>query len=294
MPSDSRNASTVTQQRDNQHGAQRRGAPLPGGGPALYTRVMDHVTDRDEQILRIAMWSGPRNISTAMMRAWENRPDTQVVDEPFYACYLQASGAEHPLREETLAAGTTDWGEVAASLFAPLERGKRIHYQKHMTHHMLPQAPLDWIGGVANVFLIRHPAEVVTSYARGRAGIPALGELGYERQVELFDRVAELAGAAPPVLDASDVRADPRRALSTLCEVLGVPFDERMLSWPAGPRPTDGPWAPHWYASVWQSTGFAPPRPPAEPPAALLPVIEAAFPYYERLARYRLAPGDDR
>ncbi|HET6629067.1 MAG TPA: hypothetical protein VFG91_04800 [Woeseiaceae bacterium] len=250
------------------------------------------MTDSTDGILRIAMWSGPRNISTAMMRAWENRPDTAVVDEPFYACYLEASGADHPMREEVLATGKIDWDEVVASLLAPLGDGKRIQYQKHMTHHLLPQAPLDWTGRVANVFLIRHPREVVPSYARGRGGIPTLADLGYARQAQLFDRVAELAGAAPPVLDASDVLADPRRALSRLCEAVGVPFDERMLSWPAGPRPTDGVWAPHWYASVWQSTGFARPRPPREPPAELVPVIEAALPYYERLARYRLAHGE--
>ncbi len=258
----------------------------------MYTRGMD-VTNSPEGILRIAMWSGPRNISTAMMRAWENRPDTTVVDEPFYACYLAAGGADHPMREEVLAAAaTTDWNDVVASLLGPLGEGKRVHYQKHMTHHMLPQAPLDWIDRVANVFLIRHPREVVPSYARGRAGIPALEDLGYQRQAELFDRVAELTGTAPPVLDAADVLADPRRALSGLCATLGVPFDERMLSWPAGPRASDGVWARHWYAAVWQSTGFAPPRPPVEPPAALMPVIEAALPWYERLAPYRLARGD--
>ncbi len=255
---------------------------------------MHDATGNTDGVLRIAMWSGPRNISTAMMRAWENRPDTVVVDEPFYACYLRASGVDHPMREEVLAAGTADWNEVAVSLLAPLDGGKRVHYQKHMAQHMLPQAPLAWMERVANVFLIRHPREVVASYARGRGGIPTLEDLGYGRQAELFDRVAERAGTAPPVLDAADVLADPRRALAKLCAALGVPFDERMLAWPAGPRSTDGAWAPHWYASVWRSTGFAPPRPPtAPPPAELLPVIEAALPYYERLARYRLASGDN-
>ena len=250
-------------------------------------------THGEDGILRIAMWSGPRNISTAMMRAWENRPDTAVVDEPFYACYLAASGVDHPLRAEVLAAGTTDWDEVAASLFAPLKGDKRIHYQKHMTHHMLPDAPLDWIERVANVFLIRHPREVAISYARAREGVPALDELGFERQQELFEHVAEHTGSAPPVLDAADVLADPRRALTALCDVLGVTFDEHMLSWPPGPRPSDGVWAPHWYASVWRSEGFAPPRPPADPPAELVPVIEAALPCYELLASYRLAHGEN-
>lgn len=190
---------------------------------------MHDETHGTQDVLRIAAWSGPRNISTAMMRSWENRPDAVVVDEPFYACYLEASGIDHPLREEVLAAGTTDWDQVAASLFAPLGRGKRIHYQKHMTQHMLPEAPLDWLDRVANVFLIRHPREVAVSYARGREGIPALADLGYARQAELFDYVTERTGTVPPVLDAVDVLSDPRRALSALCGALGVSFDERML-----------------------------------------------------------------
>jgi hypothetical protein len=234
------------------------------------------------------MWSGPRNISTAMLRAWENRPDTEVVDEPFYACYLAASGADHPLRETVLAAGVTDWDAVVESLFQPLAPGRRIHYQKHMTHHMLAEAPLDWLERVASVFLIRHPREVVVSYARARGGVPRLDELGFARQHELFERVADRSGDAPPVVDAADVLADPPRALTALCGALGIGFDEHMLRWPPGPRPTDGVWAPHWYASVERSTGFAAPRPPAEPPAELLPVIEAALPFYERLLPYRL------
>lgn len=242
----------------------------------------------DDGVLRVAMWSGPRNISTAMLRAWENRPDTEVVDEPFYACYLAASGADHPLRKTVLAAGVTDWDAVVESLFQPLAPGRRIHYQKHMTHHMLEDAPLDWMRRAANVFLIRHPREVVVSYARARGGVPRLDELGFERQEELFERVAGWSGGAPPVVDAADVLADPRRTLAALCGALGIPFDEHMLRWPPGPRPTDGVWAPHWYASVERSTGFSPPRPPAEPAAELLPVIEAALPFYERLLPHRI------
>lgn len=239
------------------------------------------------------MWSGPRNISTAMLRAWENRPDAEVVDEPFYACYLAASGVDHPLRDEVLAAGITDWNQAIDSLFRPLAPGKTIHYEKHMTHHMLPDAPLDWIDRVSNAFLIRHPREVAASYARARNGVPGLDDLGYARQQEIFERVAGRTGTAPPVVDAADVLADPGRVLRALCGALGVTFDERMLAWPAGPRPTDGVWAPHWYASVRRSTGFARPQPPLDPASELLPVIEAALPYYERLAPYRLGAGEN-
>ena len=246
---------------------------------------------RDEPV-RIAMWSGPRNISTAMLRAWENRPDTAVVDEPFYACYLAESGADHPLREEVLAAQPADWDTVVASLTGPIAGSPRIFYQKHMTHHMLPDAPLAWMDEMSNAFLVRHPREVAASYSRGRGKIPGLDDLGYVRQQELFDRIAESRGAAPPVIDAADVLENPGRTLRALCESLHVPFDDRMLTWPAGPRPTDGAWAPHWYASVWRSTGFAEPKPPAEPLPELESVVEAALPYYQRLARYRIGTGE--
>lgn len=227
-----------------------------------------------------------------MMRAWENRPDTAVVDEPFYACYLAGSGADHPYREEVLAAHPSDWDTVIETLTGELPGAPAIFYQKHMTHHMLPEAPLDWIDTMSNAFLIRHPREVAVSYASARAATPTLDDLGYVRQAEIFDRVADRGGAAPPVIDGADVLKAPARALSALCAALDVPFSEHMLSWRPGPRQTDGLWAPHWYASVLRSTGFAPPKAPADAPPELAPVIEAAMPYYERLARFRLAAGD--
>ena len=256
-----------------------------------YTARMQNGT-HDEPI-RIAMWSGPRSLSTAMLRAWENRPDTVVVDEPFYACYLAGSGADHPLREEVLAAQSSDWDSIANSLTGPVDGEHRIFYQKHMTHHMLPGAPLAWMDRVSNAFLIRHPREVAASYARARARLPTPEELGYLRQQELFERVADREGAAPPVIDAADVLAKPARTLQALCDALGVPFDEHMLAWPAGPRATDGVWGSHWYASVWCSTGFGEPKPPSDPPPELEPLIETALPCYERLARYRLGAGAD-
>ena len=248
------------------------------------------VTDEcRSESLRIAMWSGPRNISTAMMRAWENRPDTAVVDEPFYACYLAASGADHPLREAVLEAQSTDWHAVSRMLTGDVPGGRRIFYQKHMTHHMLPEAPLGWLERVSHAFLIRHPHEVAASYVHARKAVPALEDLGYARQAELFDRIADGRGQAPPVIDARDVLERPESTLRALCSALDVAFEECMLSWPAGPRATDGVWAPHWYQSVWRSTGFGSPRPPPEPAPELLPVIDAAVPFYERLARHRLS-----
>ncbi|WP_207477108.1 sulfotransferase-like domain-containing protein [Arenibaculum pallidiluteum] len=239
--------------------------------------------------IRIAMWSGPRNISTAMMRAWENRPDTAVVDEPFYAFYLAETGLDHPGRDAVLASQSGDWREVAASLVEdPVPGGRRIHYQKHMTHHMLPGVGLDWTDRVRNAFLIRDPVEVVASYVQRRGSVD-LADIGVERQAELFDRAADRLGEAPPVVDARDVLVDPGTVLRRLCAALDVPFTEAMLRWPAGRRPTDGVWAPHWYASVEASTGFGPPPPePPALPAGLARVAEAARPYYERLRRWRL------
>ncbi|HYH21824.1 MAG TPA: hypothetical protein VD995_24730 [Azospirillum sp.] len=241
------------------------------------------------EAIRIAMWSGPRNISTAMMRAWENRPDTAVVDEPFYAFYLAQTGLDHPGRDAVLASQPTDWRAVAAALVeAPVPDGRPVFYQKHMTHHMLPAVDLGWTGRVRNAFLIRDPAEVVASYVRRRGSV-GLADIGIERQIELFDREADRIGRAPPVVDARDVLADPGATLARLCDALGVPFSDAMLRWPAGRRATDGVWAPHWYASVEASTGFGAP-PPAAPVLSgdLRRVADAARPLYERLHRWRL------
>lgn len=241
--------------------------------------------------LRIAMWSGPRNISTAMMRAWENRPDTTVVDEPFYACYLAATGADHPGREEVIASQPTDWREVVESLTGHGPERKAIHYQKHMTHHMLPEFGHDWLQHMSNCFLVRAPAQVVASYAETR-NAPTLSDLGFVQQAEIFDRVADRLGRAPPVIDAADVLRNPARMLAALCAALGVVFDARMLSWPPGRRSTDGIWAKHWYAAVERSTGFSPLGAGSKPvPRPLEPLVEAALPIYDRLAAHRLQPA---
>lgn len=238
--------------------------------------------------LRIAMWSGPRNISTAMMRAWENREDTAVVDEPFYAHYLQATGVNHPGREEVLKSQSTDAAEVAAMLTGPIPDGKPIWYQKHMTQHMLPDMPLDWLDQVTNCFLIRDPEQVVASFTIQRPDAAAW-ELGFEQQARLFDHVCDRLGHAPPVIDAADVLKDPRGTLGALCAKLGIPFTDRMLHWPPGPRASDGVWAPHWYAAVERSTGFAPYR-EREPKLSDFQweLADLCKAHYERLAKHRL------
>src|SRR5271157_4953429 len=250
-------------------------------------------------VVRIAMWSGPRNISTAMMRSFGARADCAVTDEPFYAAYLAATGLVHPMRGEVIASQPTDWRNVADALFGPPPEGKAIWYQKHMTHHMLPEFGREWSDQLVNAFLIRAPAAVLASYAHKRGDF-TLEEIGLPAQAALFDRAADRLGRAPAVVESQDVLADPRGMLTSLCEACRVPFDAAMLTWAPGRRSSDGVWAPAWYETVERSTGFAPPRQEAgldNLPDALRPVAEAAQPIYERLARYKLGVNketDDR
>jgi hypothetical protein len=238
--------------------------------------------------LRLAMWSGPRNISTAMMRAWENRGDCVVSDEPLYAHYLAHTGSDHPGAEEVIAQGETDWRRVVETLTGPLPESQPIWYQKHMSHHLLPHIEHEWIHGLHNVFLIRDPVDVVASYIKSRATVTA-DDIGLQQEAHLFDEVAQRLGAPPPVIDASEFLKAPEAHLRALCLHLGIAFTDRMLSWPAGPRASDGVWAPHWYAAVWRSTGFEAPHARA---AALTGeaarAADAARPWYEHLYRFRL------
>ncbi len=200
--------------------------------------------------MKIAMWSGPRNLSTAMMYAFGNRPDCAASDEPFFGAFLARTGIDHPMRDETVAAMENDPAKVAAALAGQPPGGKAHWYQKHMCHHMIDGFPLDWAETCVNVHLLRHPARVIASYIQKRES-PSLDDLGFTRQTEI---AAALPG---PIIDSADIRRDPQRALKVLCAEIGLPFDDAMLSWEAGPRPYDGAWAPHWYNAVHQSTGFA-------------------------------------
>ncbi len=239
--------------------------------------------------VRIAMWSGPRNISTALTRAFEARGDAEVVDEPFYAAYLARTGLAHPLREAVLASQPTDPRAVVAALDRLSPAGAPIVYEKHMAHHIAAAADLGWLTARRNAFLIRSPERVLASYARRREAVE-LADLGFVRAGELFAREADRLGAAPPVIEAEDVLADPPGLLSTLCAALDIPFLSAMLTWPSGPRTTDGVWAPAWYAEVERSTGFSPPSPDTAAPLdpRLRAIAEAARPHYQRLARYKL------
>ncbi len=206
--------------------------------------------------VRIAMWSGPRNISTAMMRSFGSRPDAFVTDEPLYAHYLQTTRRDHPGAREVLAHQETDWRSVVEHLTGPVPGGAAVWYQKHMAHHLVGDIELDWIDGLTNCLLVREPRAMLASLARV-LGEVTVEETGLPQQVMLYERLAE-RGAPPPVIVSSDVLKDPRGMLSALCGRVGIAFDDAMLSWEAGLRETDGVWAKHWYASVAESTGFAP------------------------------------
>jgi hypothetical protein len=241
-----------------------------------------------DSAVRIAMWSGPRVLSTAMMRSWENRPDTVVVDEPLYSYYLSTTGIDHPGREEIIASQPADWRAVVDAITCgPLPAGRSISYQKHMTHHLLDAVDRSLLSPLRHAYLIRDPRRLLASYSQVRTE-PTLDDLGLRQQVELF---REFGG---PVIDSRDVLAAPETALRALCAALDVDFDPAMLSWPAGPRDSDGVWAPHWYDGVRASTGFsAPPAAPADAGVAdrLLPLLETALPYYDEMARERLLVG---
>ncbi|HEX2593425.1 MAG TPA: hypothetical protein VHL34_18125 [Rhizomicrobium sp.] len=240
--------------------------------------------------IRIAMWSGPRNISTAMMRSFENRPDTAVVDEPFYAAYLIKTGLDHPMRDAVLMSQPLDWRRVADALTGPVPQGRAVFYQKHMTHHMLSDFGRDWIRHCRNAFLIRAPEAVLASYTEKRPDV-TLDDIGFRQQQELFDRECQRLGTAPPVIDSADVLRDPRATLTALCTALGIPFTDQMLHWPAGRRDSDGVWATAWYDSVEKSTGFVVQHHERRPRALspeLMHIADQAQPHYAALEKFRL------
>ena len=246
-------------------------------------------TNEARTATRIAMWSGPRNISTAMMRSFEARGDCAVSDEPFYAVYLQRTGSDHPMRDEVIASQALDPRVVASMLTGPIPDDKPVWYQKHMTLHMIEGVDRHWMSQVRNAFLIREPAAVLASYASKRADV-TLPDIGFVQQRELFDQEADRLGAAPPVVDAADILADPGRTLALLCEALGIRYTPAMLHWPKGRRRTDGVWAPAWYAAVENSTGFAAPSSKEAPALSAhhQSLAEQAQPHYDALAKHRL------
>ncbi|MCI5046596.1 MAG: hypothetical protein MRY59_03765 [Aquisalinus sp.] len=235
---------------------------------------------------RIAMWSGPRNISTTMMRSFGNRPDCAVVDEPFYSHYLEHSGLDHPMRRDILNSQPTDPHAVIADITAA--PGSPIRFFKMMTQHVTDKVKTDWLNQMQHFFLIREPVRMLASYAEKAADHQSV-YTALNREVDLFEVIKTQTGKAPPILDAQDILTNPQAMLSKLCDVLEIPFYPEMLRWPAGPRKSDGVWAPHWYKSVETSTGF---RPPATKhvtlPPGLQEIADACQPYYHKLYEMRL------
>ena len=236
----------------------------------------------------IAMWSGPRNISTAMMRSFENREDTFVSDEPFYAHYLKLTGIDHPMRKEVMETGNSDWDEVSQYLTGTIPQDKSVWYQKHMAQHNLPGVELDWTSRLTNCFLIRNPREVILSYSK-KYEITSVYQLGFPQQFELYDKIEQDSGMSPIVIDSKDVLMNPKNMLQKLCEKLEVPFSDKMLSWPSGKRDSDGVWGQHWYGNVEKSTGFqAYQKKEEEMPKEYTEIYEECMKYYQQLFEQRI------
>ncbi len=240
--------------------------------------------------LRIAMWSGPRNVSTALMRSFGNRADTVVCDEPLYAYYLERTGLDHPGAEEIIRRHESDWRKVAAWLVGPVEGDKPVFFQKHMAHHLLPEIGRDWLEHLEHAFLIREPRAMLASLAQVRP-MPTLEETGLPQQVQLLAELRVARETVPPIVDAGDLLADPEGILRALCRELGLAFDPAMREWEPGPRATDGCWAPYWYGNTMRSTGFTPfPSKRASLPGRLEDLCRACDELYAELHGARLRP----
>jgi hypothetical protein len=234
------------------------------------------------------MWSGPRNISTAMMYAFANRADCYATDEPLYPHYLAVTGVPHPGADEVIARGETDWRKVVTHLQADPPDGSRVWYQKHMCHHIIDPVDLHWVGSMRHCFLIRDPREALLSLARKTTAIDAWAT-GLPQQVHLLEALRKATGEQPLIVDSRDILCDPARLLKQVCSRLGLAFDTAMLAWEAGPKSCDGVWARHWYDAVWNSTGFTPYRErPGTVPPEVSGVLEEVQPLYESLAAERI------
>ncbi len=232
---------------------------------------------------RICMWSGPRNLSTTMMRCFGGRSDTICTDEPFYATFLKATGLDHPMADEIIEAGDTDPKSVCSKLQQNTVSSSAYWYQKHMCHHMLEGIPRDFMDGAIHIFLIRDPRRVIASWIKKNPKL-SFDEVAVKQQCDLYQYVSDRYGV-PPVIDTDDLLIDPRKYLKQLCSKIDIPWDEGMLKWNAGPHTEDGIWGKVWYDSVWRSTGFGPPADPSLPGLSteFTAIANQAMPYYNRM-----------
>ncbi len=234
----------------------------------------------------VCLWSGPRNVSTALMYSFARRPDVRVVDEPLYGHYLRVTGADHPGRDEVIASMNCDGADVMKTLLAEQQSRPAIRlFLKHMAHHLVAM-DLGFLRNVSNVFLIRDPQEMLPSLT---VQLPAarLADTGLKRQWQIFSELRD-AGQTPIVIDSRQLLLDPGGVLSRLCDALGMVFDPVMLSWPAGPIKEDGIWAPHWYHAIHRTTGFQPYRPKDGFPEHLKDLLAECRPWYEKLYAHAL------
>ncbi len=249
----------------------------------------ENISSASGQTKNIAMWSGPRNLSTAMMYCFAQRNDCSVVDEPYYAAYLKKTGIKHAMYQQIIAAGEIESSKVAEHCVGENQIQTVVYYQKHMTKHMLPSFNRDWVDQVCNVFLIRDPARVIASY-HVKQEDPVLSDIGVQEQLEIFDRVSQKTGTAPVVVNSADILKSPEKMLAALCLAIGIDFQNSMLSWPEGPKSYDGVWAPHWYHSVWKSKGFAKPNDKiVKLPRHLESLLDEANQYYDKLKPYAIS-----
>jgi hypothetical protein len=240
---------------------------------------------------RIAMWSGPRNISTALMRSFENRSDTTVIDEPFYAYFLNETGIKHPIYKEVIQNYDTSWDNISNTLTGPIPNGKSIWYQKLMTHHWIENAPLDWLEKNHNCFLIRNPKQVIISYLKIHNDItPEL--IGLPQQLHIFNTVVKKTSKIPVVISSEDILENPKLMLNRLCDLLDIPFSDQMLQWPKGKRKSDGIWGEYWYKNVVKTTSFNKSLNQNEKiPDRFLNLLEECISYYKQMEKYKINNG---
>ena len=234
----------------------------------------------------ICLWSGPRNVSTALMYSFAQNDRVTVIDEPLYGHYLRVTGADHPGSNEVIAAMNCDGDAVMRELLRrQANQPEPRLFMKHMAHHLV-DLDLGFLRETCNIFLVRDPRDMLPSLSI-QLPEPRLADTGLRRQWELFSELVA-AGQRPAILDSRELLLSPPDVLRQLCEHIGVPFTPAMLSWEAGPRPEDGVWAPHWYHAVHRSTGFAPYRPKTEFPDRLRPLLDECQPWYDRLFEHAI------
>ena len=237
---------------------------------------------------KIAMWSGPRNISTALMRSFENRPDTEVIDEPFYAFFLKHTKIKHPIYNEVIDTYDSSWDKVANRLIGANPNNNNVWYQKLMTHHWVNNESLDWTKNVTNCFLIRDPKKVIKSYLKIHKDInPDL--IGLPQQLHIFKYIMSKTNKIPLVISSEDILKNPKLMLEKLCNLLGIPFLEQMLEWPKGPRESDGIWGGYWYKNVVKTTSFAKPLHLEEEfPDDYNALLNECMNYYNEIEKYKI------